>query len=166
MSNPPSKVDYSNLKVLVVDDDATALEELSDIIDLEDWGCVTAHSIEDALDILEKDTDISVVVTDVHFVDPLGRAANGIQFVSRAQARFSDRPISYLVLSGDPKALQASVQVGAFNFLCKPFLADDLIDAIKRAVSSGGGEREDSAQIHNMIKGAVAKAEGASARRA
>lgn len=150
-----SDIDQKTLKVLLVDDDATALEELLEIIDLEDWAGVTANSIEKALEILEEDSEIQVVVTDVHFVDPLGKSANGIQFVSRAQARFPDRQLSYLVLSGDPKALHASVQVGAFNFLCKPFVADDLIDAINRAVSSGGGEREDAAQIHGMIKGSV-----------
>ena len=143
----------SNLKLLLVDDDALALEELADIAEFEGWQSVTANCIETALDILDADQEIRVVVTDVHFLDPLGQSANGIQFVSRAQARFPDRPLSYLVLSGDPDALKASVQVGAFNFLCKPFLADDLIAAIKNAVISGGGEREDSAEIHAMIDG-------------
>lgn len=152
--------DVKDLRLLFVDDDGMALEELCDTVATEGWSYVTADSIEKAMDILAEDETIRVVVTDVHFIDPLGRAANGIQFVSRAQARFADRPLSYLVLSGDPDALQASVQVGAYNFLSKPFLADDLIEAVKKAVESGGGEREDSAQILDMIKGAGEQARG------
>ena len=164
MNNPDTnKMSLDNLKVLLVDDDTTALEELTDVIELEGWTSETASSIETALEILEEDTSIQVVVTDVHFVDPSGKSANGIQFVSRAQARFPDRPLSYLVLSGDPQALQASVQVGAFNFLCKPFHADDLVDAITRAARSGGGERKDAAQIIDMINNAGTAAQARSA---
>ncbi len=147
----------ADLKVLLVDDDASTLEELCDVVELEGWKSVTASSVEDALDILADDEDIRIVVSDVHFVDPFGKAANGIQFVSRAQARFSDRPLSYLILSGDPNALEASVQVSAFNFLSKPFLADDLINAIRSAVICGGEEQEDPGQVYNLIKGAADK---------
>lgn len=148
---PKSAYDKMPIKLLLVDDDGLALEELCEIFELEDWSSVTASSIEDAMDMLEADKDITVVVTDVHFVDPLGRAANGIQFVSRAQARFPDRPLSYLVLSGDPDAQEASVQVGAYNFLNKPFLADELIEAVNKAASSGGGERSGDADVHDRV---------------
>lgn len=139
------------LKLLLVDDDMLALEELGEIVELEDWLHVSASNIEDALAILEADEEITVVVTDVHFLDHTGRTANGIQFVSRAQAFFPDRPLSYLVLSGDPDAFKASVQVGAFSFVTKPFEAEELIDAVKRAVLSGGGERPDFAEVHSLI---------------
>lgn len=147
----------AGLKILFVDDDLTALEELNDIVDLEGWDSVSASCVETALDMLEADLDIQIVVTDVHFIDPTGKSANGIQFVSRAQARFPERPISYLVLSGDPDAVNSSVQVGAFNFLSKPFFAEDLIDAIKSAAASGGGERENASEIYKLVKNAGSK---------
>ncbi|WP_424931002.1 response regulator [Amaricoccus macauensis] len=149
--------DMKELKILLVDDDRTALEELGETVEIEGWTYVTANSIETALELLDADESIRVVVTDVHFVDDSGNAANGIQFVSRAQARFADRSLSYLVLSGDPDALQASVQVGAFNFLCKPFMSDDLITAIRKAVRSGG-EKEVSAASGNGIREALERA--------
>lgn len=156
MTTAKSTGKTAKLKVLFVDDDQTALEELNDIVDLEGWESVSANSVETALDLLEQDEDIQIVATDVHFVDPTGKSANGIQFVSRAQARFPERPISYLVLSGDPDAVNSSVQVGAFNFLSKPLYPEDLIDAIKSAAASGGGERENTSDIYKLVTNAAA----------
>lgn len=134
-------------KLLIVDDDHTALEEMCDIMETEGWESCSANSIETALNILETDRNIRVVVTDVHFVDPFGKAANGIQFVSRSQARFPDRPLSYLVLSGDPEAELASEQVGALQFLRKPLLGEDLVEAVNKALQSEGPDARAQAQL-------------------
>lgn len=133
-TSPQSTPKMENLKLLLVDDDAIALEEMGETFELEGWSHVTANSIEKALEILEADDEIRVAVTDVNFVDPNGKAANGIQFVSRAKARFPDRSIAYLIFSGDPDARKASVQVGVPTFLCKPFLAHELVEAVEKAV--------------------------------
>lgn len=159
MTVAPSPDRTGELKILFVDDDFTALEELNDIVELEGWGSVSASCVETALDVLEADTDIQIVVTDVHFIDPFGKSANGIQFVSRAQAKFPERPLSYLVLSGDPDAVNSSVQVGAFNFLSKPFVAEDLIDAIKSAAASGGEERKNAGEIYKLVQKAGSKSD-------
>lgn len=134
----PRKTD--GLTVLLVDDDRDALEELADIVDLEGWHGIAASSVETALDILDLNRNISVVVTDVHFVAPGGETSNGLQLASRALAQFPDRQLSFVVLSGDPGALKSSIQVGAIDFLSKPLVADDLVAAIKRAAANDGAE--------------------------
>ncbi|MFW2588056.1 EAL domain-containing protein [Sagittula sp. SSi028] len=127
--------------ILLVDDDHVALEELQDITTLEGWSSLTAASVDDALDRLADTPDINVVVTDVHFGGTDGNTANGLQLISRAQARFPDRGLSYVVLSGDPNALSSSVQTGAVDFLNKPLDGDELVAAIKAARANGGRER-------------------------
>jgi len=107
---------------------------------LEDWAAETATTVDEALSKLAGDPKIAVVVSDYHFAHPDGDGANGMQFVSRAQARFAHRDISYIILSGDPDALRSSLQVGAFKFLSKPLLVDDFIHTIRTASASGGGE--------------------------
>jgi DNA-binding NtrC family response regulator len=131
-SSKPSK-----LKVLLVEDDTVALEELCEISEFEDWEPIKAQTVDEALATLETDKDIRVVVTDVHFVDASGQAANGIQLVSRARAKFADRTISYIVLSGDPCAMASSDQEGAFEFLIKPLVPDQLIETVNAAISGG-----------------------------
>jgi len=140
----------ADIKVLLVDDDQAALEELKEIVELEGWEAITATSVDDALSTLTGDPKISVVVSDYHFAQPDGDGANGMQFVSRAQARFAHRDISYIFLSGDPDALRSSLQVGAFKFLSKPLLVDDFILAIQSASESGGGETE-SANLNQRV---------------
>lgn len=130
--------------VLLVEDDVTALDELHEIVDLEGWTPYTAKSVQAALDILATTPSIGVVVTDVHFHDENGDSANGIQLISRAQAQFPDRNLSFVVLSGDPDAFGSSVQTGAVDFLSKPLNADDLVSAIKAAWQTGGEERSNA----------------------
>lgn len=127
----------TEMTILLVDDDKVALEELKEIVEFEGWSAITATTVDDALSTLANDPHINVVVSDYHFASPNGDSANGMQFVSRAQARFSDREISYIILSGDPDALRSSLQVGASKFLSKPLLLDDFIDAIRTASTHG-----------------------------
>jgi DNA-binding NtrC family response regulator len=131
--------DVQAMTVLVVDDDADALEEMRDIVELEGWNAIIADNVDMALEILEWYPFIGVVVTDVHFKDPSGDLSNGVQLVSRAQARYPDRDLNYIVLSGDPSAERSSEQVGAVEFLSKPLDADLLIAAIKSGAGTGIG---------------------------
>jgi len=144
-------IDASEIKVLLVDDDLAALEELKEIVELEGWHAKTESSVDGAMGALEGDPDINVVVSDCHFAPTQGEGANGIQFVSRAQARFPDRELSYIILSGDPDVLKSSLQVGAFKFLSKPLLVDDFVVAIKTAKESGGGELESAGLTKKLI---------------
>ena len=120
-------------KILLVDDDQDALEELKDTVELEGWEVETATSVDDGLELLAKDPEIAVVVSDFHFAVDEGDGTNGAQFVSRAQARFSDRKLAFIILSGDPAVLNSSLQVGAVKFLNKPLLVDDFVRAISTA---------------------------------
>lgn len=141
MTNSTALKTDRDFGVLLVEDDATALDELTEIVDLEGWTPYAASSVSKALDILARTPSIGVVVTDVHFVDENGESDNGIQLISRAQARFPDRGLSFVVLSGDPDSLRSSVLTGAVDFLNKPLNSDELVSAIEAAWQSGGEER-------------------------
>lgn len=128
------------IKILVADDDPTALEEMRDMVEFEGWDCITVTSIDAAMDKMDADETISVVVTDVHFDGGTGETANGIQFLSRARARYPKRKVAYVVLSGDPMAERASDQVGAFTFLKKPLVLEDFVNAVYGAALTEGKE--------------------------
>lgn len=137
----PNRDATGAIKVLLVDDDPAILEELHDVIETEGWTPITASSVDDAMVLLQTDKSIRVVVTDVHF----GKGpdcANGIQFVSRARAKFPHRTLSYVVLSGDPDQFYSSTKESAFKFLPKPPVPQRLIDTIDRAISFDDGVPE------------------------
>ncbi len=176
MADISTKDCKANLTVLLVDDDKEALEELQDIVELEGWTAIIAGSVDMALEVLEWYPYIGVVVTDVHFIDPSGDTSSGFQLVSRAQARFPDRDLSYIVTSGDPWAFNGSAQAGAVDFLSKPLEPDALIASIQ-AFAGNGAEltdnpdrddnllekvqqtaqtlHENTSQIEGVVKGAV-----------
>ncbi len=125
-------------KILLIEDDHEALEELYDVIQIEGWTPIAAHNVEAGMKLLETDHDIRVVVTDVHFANERGNA-NGIQFVSRAKAKFADRSLTYVVLSGDPDKLDCSRQEGVFKFLPKPLMPARLVSTIEGALECNDG---------------------------
>lgn len=137
----PSKIENETTKVLLVEDDPAVLEELHDVIQLEGWKPLLAPTVEVGMKLLDCDPDIRVVVTDVHFI---GHAdcANGIQFVSRARAKYPDRALTYVVLSGDPDTARSSNEEGAFMFLPKPLNSDHLIETIENAIVNCDGVPE------------------------
>jgi len=152
MQKMPIPKDVQAMTVLVVDDDAEALEEMRDIVELEGWNAIIADDVDMALEVLEWYPFIGVVVTDVHFRDPTGDMSNGVQLISRAQARYPDRDINYIVLSGDPSAARSSEQVGAVEFLPKPLDADRLIAAIKSGAGTGMGKPDQEAEALDHLE--------------
>lgn len=146
------EIDLQAMTVLVVDDDKDALEELQDIVDLEGWNAIIADSVDMALEVLEWYPFIGVVVTDVHFVDPSGDPSTGIQLISRAQARFPDRDLNFVVLSGDPDAIKPAEQSDVVGFLSKPLDADLLIEAIKKGAGVGIGKPEQSDDSKKLLR--------------
>lgn len=136
--------------ILIVEDDADAMEELSEILELEGWAALTARTVSDALQKIEE-TSVSVVVTDVH-LGGSGAGESGIQLVSRAKAKFPERDLSFIVLSGDVDAVKFSLQTDAVDFLLKPVAADDLIAALNEAQRLSGTERHLSEFAEYLIK--------------
>lgn len=136
--------------VLIVEDDAEAIEELAEIIELEGWTALTARSVKEALEQLEN-SDVKLVVTDVH-LGGAGAGESGIQLVSRARAMFPERDISFIVLSGDVDAVKSSLQTDAVDFLLKPVSSDDLIDALNEARRLSGTERHLSEFAEYLIR--------------
>lgn len=134
--------------VLLLDDDKLALEELSEILELEDIDAVTACSVADAVSVLECDPSIALVVSDVHIVNADGSTSNGISFARDARERFAGRDLAFIILSGDASAVTDSVNTGIVEFLTKPVIPDELVSTIhdrlsKRAVPATAAPRPD-----------------------
>lgn len=127
-----------SLTILVVDDDKEALEELQDILELEGWNAIIADSVDMALEVLEWYPHIGMVVTDVHFIDPSGDSSNGFQLMARASARFPERDMSFVVLSGDPDAVKPALQSDAVEFLPKPLDPEKLVEAVRAGAQVAG----------------------------
>ena len=83
-------------KILIVDDNAAVREMLT--TQMEQWKLIssTARSGKDALDILQNDASIDLVLTDLHMKD-----TSGIELTKSIKSRFPALPVILLNKNGD-----------------------------------------------------------------
>lgn len=113
--------------ILVVEDEPFI--RMSTVATLEDagfWVLEAQNSVE-ALDILSRHPEVSIMVTDVRMP---GRM-DGLALV--AQVRIDHPAIRTIVVSGNTSPEQAS-DVGALGFVAKPYLAQTMIQAVHDTV--------------------------------
>ena len=113
--------------ILVVEDEA--LIRMSTVATLEDAGyCVLeAQNSPEALVILSRHAEISILLTDVR----MGGSMNGLALV--AQVRLDHPAIRAIVVSGTTTATEA-IDAGALGFLTKPYMAHTLVQAVHDTV--------------------------------
>jgi len=125
-------------KILVVDDERDALDEIRPLIEAEGDTCYTAESAEEAFALLESDPSISIVITDVRMP-----GIDGLEFVRRVSARQTHyiKP-QFIVISGHASidSMQAAIRLKVHDFLRKPLSLSDLTRTIASAKQKVAGE--------------------------
>lgn len=116
-------------KILVVDDDLILARLISDVIRYFGHEVETVGSAEDAETVLEEDTHIDLLLTDIGFK----RGIDGFELARRARLRRPDLPILYI--SGDARRTSAEIGDAKAPILQKPVPPDELEQAISAALS-------------------------------
>ncbi len=120
-------------KVLVVEDDRAVREMCVEILKGESYDVLEADNGKEATKILEKESGIDFIITDIVMPEK-----EGIQFIRELKHTFPD--IKILAISGggviDAKQyLNLAQNLGADSILEKPFDDQDLIKAINKIKS-------------------------------
>ena len=119
-------------KILVVEDDARLRSVLLEALSLEGHDLESAKSAEEAITHLEREK-FDVVLTDVNLP-----GKSGLELLPIC---LQHNPGSYLIVMTGYASIDTAVQamkLGASDFLCKPIALNELIGAIKVAVSNIG----------------------------
>jgi EAL domain-containing protein (putative c-di-GMP-specific phosphodiesterase class I) len=127
---PAPRVSAGDLRVLVVDDDDHIRQMTSCALELGGYDVVTAANGLAALGRLQR-RPASVIVLDMMMPIMDGR---GFSEAYR-ELPGPHAPIVVLTAASDPAACAA--QVGAADYLAKPFDVDDLLASVGRLVSAG-----------------------------
>jgi DNA-binding LytR/AlgR family response regulator len=119
------------LRVLVVDDEAPALEELSYLLgeDPRIGEVLTAISGEQALRLLQRDDPLDAI-----FLDVAMPGLSGLD-LARVLARFSTRTPVVFVTAHDDHAVEA-FELHAVDYLLKPVRAARMSEAVRRVVEA------------------------------
>ncbi|MCA9710753.1 MAG: response regulator [Myxococcales bacterium] len=124
-------------KVLVVEDSRAMRVFVSSILEAtEKYEVVEVDNGFDALRALPRG-DYALIVTDVNMPD-----VSGIELTKFVRGNAKYRGIPVIVISTDSsrKDLRRAKEAGAYDFLAKPFTAEELLEVIERARKEMAGQ--------------------------
>lgn len=122
--------DQEIIKVLLVDDELGYLNVLSNRLGRRSIQAAKANSGTQAVQILRKN-DFDVMVLDLKMED-----MDGIEVLKIVKKMVPELPVIILTGHGSQTAAKEGVKFGAFDYLTKPCVLQELIDKIHDAFES------------------------------
>ncbi|PTM03311.1 MAG: DNA-binding response regulator [Bacteroidetes bacterium] len=121
----------NRLKVLVVEDDPSIAESLSDILDLLGHEVLSvAESGEEAiLQLCEEEPQI--ILLDIQLKGKM----DGIEVAKLVKDKFNI-PFIFTTAFADPNTIQRAIQEGPFGYIVKPYGINDITAAIEVAITN------------------------------
>ena len=136
-------------RILLVEDDEALAEALQDALDLADHVTVRARDGEEALQLLAGET-FHLMVSDVKMA-PM----DGYTLLRRARQDYPELPILLMTAWGTIQDAVAALQVGAVDYLVKPFDAALLLDKVKRHLRAPQRQGDDGLVARAPAMGAA-----------
>ena len=115
-------------RVLVVDDDADTLLLLDEILTKEGYKVRTAEHAEAALNLVSGE-EPDVVITDIQMP-----RMDGLALLAELQRRLPQTLVVLATAFGSLKTAVDGIKAGAFDYLGKPFVVDDIRLVVRRAI--------------------------------
>jgi DNA-binding response OmpR family regulator len=112
------------MKILIVDDDISLIEILQYNLQEEGWEIISANGGKQALDLLKNDTP------DLIILDIMMPEMDGIEVCKTLVDKYSI-PIIMLSARGDVSDKVTCLNLGADDYLTKPFESEELVARIK-----------------------------------
>ncbi len=119
--------------ILIVEDDAAIVRALTEYLASEGLGARAAAGEREALRILKSDLP-DLVLIDLALSDGDGFAVCGA-------AKELGVPVIFLTASGDEDSVVRGLDLGAEDYVSKPFRPRELVSRIRNALRRGGREQ-------------------------
>ncbi len=117
-----------NERILIVDDDAEILQMCADSLATESYHVVTTSTAEEALELARKER-FSLVLSDIRMP-----GMDGLQLSRKLREINPDQVIVMFSGFGDVDAAVEAMKQGAFDYLSKPLILDELKITVKTAL--------------------------------
>ena len=118
-------------KILIVEDDADIVENLSVLLQDEGFSFCHAADTKTALDILRAE-NIDLVLLDITLPD-----GNGYSVCTTVK-RMTNAPVIFLTAMADESSIITGFQLGADDYITKPFKPMELICRVRNALRKSG----------------------------
>ena len=115
-------------KVLAIDDDRTFLEFEAEVLERHGIGVVTAGTADEALEVLRRERDISLVLLDVVLED-----SSGMDLCRAIKSDESTGGVLVMFVTGQvqPEDVAGLLDAGGDEFSFKPFHIDEFMARVK-----------------------------------
>jgi chemosensory pili system protein ChpA (sensor histidine kinase/response regulator) len=122
----------SGYDVLVVDDSVSVRRVLTNLFQNQGWRPLAARDGMEALEILQSGKRVDAVLLDMEMP-----RMDGYELLTllRGQAQFASLPVVMLTSRAADKHRKKAFELGATDFLVKPYKEDALLAVIRRVVA-------------------------------
>jgi len=123
MSNIESK------SILVVEDDAAMRGLLKKVLKKNDYHVLEAEEGEQALKSLQENPALTLVITDIKMPEK-----DGMCLLEEIVNSYPHIKVILITAFGEVEQYLEAMNIGAFEYLNKPFRNQQLLDVVKRAI--------------------------------
>jgi len=127
-----------DLRVIVVDDEQIVLDSAERHLRQDAYQVFKALSAEEALDKMGTET-IDIVLTDLMMPE-----MDGLEFMQAVKKKNPDIPIIMITGYATINTALQAMQLGAFDYVAKPFTKSELRGVVQRAANLVRGEKADT----------------------
>lgn len=113
------------LKLLFVEDEEDLIDIISDTLTKLQANFLTAKNGEEALDIINKNPDIDVLITDINMP-----VMNGLTLINKLNEQGFNKPIIIMSAHTEIDYINKAKEYGVDNYLLKPFDFIKFIDLV------------------------------------
>jgi len=127
-------MEYTNSKILLVDDNPVNVELLGEILSQHGFDVLTAYDAFTAIDIAKKQSP-SLIMLDIAMP-----AIDGFQLFQLLKADFltSGIPVVFVTSLNDGEDMERAMTMGAKDYITKPFNAEDVVDRVVAILKNRG----------------------------
>ncbi len=131
-----SKPDAPRGRIFVVDDDRIILDSLGEFLRLEGYEVDGAVNVPDTLEALSR-TPYNVVITDVNMPE-----SDGFELLRIIRQRYPDVVVIMITGYGTIESAVEAIKMGAYDYLTKPIIDDEIRLVVGRALNQQALVRE------------------------
>jgi DNA-binding NtrC family response regulator len=117
-------------KVLVVEDEELMRTILRQLLEAEGYQVFTADSAENALEIFSGE-DLAVTLTDIKMA-----GMDGLQLLDQIKTSDDEAIVIIMTAYSSVDSAIAALRKGAYDYVTKPFVNEDLLQTVGRAVQT------------------------------
>ena len=126
-------------KILVVEDNLEIRGNVIDLLEAEDFEVMEAENGRKALELLAEDKDFALIICDVMMPELDGY---GVLQHLRQNPATANIPFIFLTAKGERSDMREGMNLGADDYLSKPFSNKELMEAIQARLERSARQQE------------------------